>query len=93
MNRGQIPYSHRLPHSESPKVVVERFVARARCAARGGRLTAPVILGRAIERRAQVAPVTDQDRTHVVGLKEPLVGVDRDRVGELQLILSLLHLC
>ncbi len=38
--------------------------------------TAAVVLGRAVERVEQVAPPTDEQGPDVVGLEEPLVGVD-----------------
>ena len=40
-----------------------------------------VVLGPPVERLLQVGPAPDQEPADVVGLEEPLVGVDRDRVG------------
>ena len=48
-------------------------------------LAAAVVLGRpAAEHLAEVRPVADQQAADVVGLEEPLVRVDGDRVGALE---------
>ena len=56
-------------------VPIERLVLRTvRC----------VVLGRPMERVEEVLAATHDERADVVGLEEPLVRIDRDRVGELE---------
>ena len=45
-------------------------------------LAAAVVLGRPVERLAQVGSVADEQRADVVRLEEPLVGIDGQRVGQ-----------
>ncbi len=47
-------------------------------------LAAAVVLRAAMERLEQVGASADHEGTNVVRLEEPLVGVDRDRIGALQ---------